>query len=200
MGAGLPILNVLRTDLIATGDRVKTIEGIFSGTLSYIFNTFEPGMKFSDVIMDAKKKGISLDELRNLLIGDPATPVQHKATADNFAAKAFDAVAIPVYEVPNMGNQAWLLQDGFRGVPWSYYYDNAGGQLLTAVLAAPRWTAQEAMEYRTGGGGLATGAGRKGLNCRQKQAQEAMEYRTGGGGQATGAGQEGRNRRQQQPP
>ncbi len=52
-------------------------------------------------------------------------------------ATAFDAVAIPVYEVPNMGNQAWLLQDGFRGVPWSYYYDNAGGQLLTAVLAAP---------------------------------------------------------------
>ncbi len=50
---------------------------------------------------------------------------------------AFDAVAIPVYEVPNMGNQAWLLEDGFRGVPWSYYYDNAGGQLLTALLAAP---------------------------------------------------------------
>ncbi len=50
---------------------------------------------------------------------------------------SFDAVAIPVYEVPNMGNQAWLLQDGFRGVPWSYYYDNAGGQLLTALLAAP---------------------------------------------------------------
>ena len=50
---------------------------------------------------------------------------------------AFDAVAIPVYEVPNMGNQAWLLQDGFRGVPWSYFYDNAGGQLLTALLAAP---------------------------------------------------------------
>lgn len=34
VGAGLPILNVLRTDLIATGDKVKTIEGIFSGTLS----------------------------------------------------------------------------------------------------------------------------------------------------------------------
>ena len=54
VGAGLPILNVLRTDLIATGDRVKTIEGIFSGTLSYLFNTYKPGMKFSDVIDDAK--------------------------------------------------------------------------------------------------------------------------------------------------
>ena len=36
VGAGLPILNVLRTDLIATGDKVGTIEGIFSGTLSYL--------------------------------------------------------------------------------------------------------------------------------------------------------------------
>ncbi|MEM1451942.1 MAG: hypothetical protein AAF957_02980 [Planctomycetota bacterium] len=50
---------------------------------------------------------------------------------------AFDAVAIPVYEVPNMGNQAWLLADGYRGVPWHYFYDNAGGQLLTGLLAAP---------------------------------------------------------------
>ena len=31
-------------------DQVKTIEGIFSGTLSYLFNEYKPGMKFSDVI------------------------------------------------------------------------------------------------------------------------------------------------------
>ena len=37
---GLPILNVLRTDLIAISRRqVNTIEGIFSGTLSYLFNS-----------------------------------------------------------------------------------------------------------------------------------------------------------------
>lgn len=42
VGAGLPLLNVLRTDLLATGDEVKTIEGIFSGTLSYLFNEFKP--------------------------------------------------------------------------------------------------------------------------------------------------------------
>ena len=38
VGAGLPILNV-RTDLVGTGDKVKTIEGIFSGTLSYSART-----------------------------------------------------------------------------------------------------------------------------------------------------------------
>ena len=52
----MPILGSLRVDLVQTGDKVKKIEGIFSGTLSYLFNTFKPGMKFSDVINDAKEK------------------------------------------------------------------------------------------------------------------------------------------------
>ncbi|MEZ6014225.1 MAG: glycosyltransferase family 39 protein [Planctomycetota bacterium] len=49
----------------------------------------------------------------------------------------FDEVAIPVYEVPSMGNAAWLASTGWRGVHWSASYDNAGGQVLTAWLAAP---------------------------------------------------------------
>jgi len=77
VGAGLPILNVLRTDLIATGDTVKTIEGIFSGTLSYIFNTYQPGMKFSDVITDAKDKGFTEPDPRDDLSG---TDVARKVT------------------------------------------------------------------------------------------------------------------------
>lgn len=77
VGAGLPILNVLRTDLIATGDKVKTIEGIFSGTLSYLFNTYKPGMKFSDVIADAKGKGFTEPDPRDDLSG---TDVARKVT------------------------------------------------------------------------------------------------------------------------
>lgn len=42
MGAGLPVLSTLK-HLLETGDRVLKIEGIFSGTLSYIFNTFGDG-------------------------------------------------------------------------------------------------------------------------------------------------------------
>lgn len=41
VGAGLPIISTLR-DLIATGDRVLRIEGVFTGTLSYLFNNFSP--------------------------------------------------------------------------------------------------------------------------------------------------------------
>ena len=40
VGAGLPIMSTLR-DLIASGDEMVKVEGIFSGTLSYLFNTFD---------------------------------------------------------------------------------------------------------------------------------------------------------------
>lgn len=47
VGAGLPIISTLQS-LRDSGDKVKSIEGIFSGTLSYIFNTWKPGQKFSE--------------------------------------------------------------------------------------------------------------------------------------------------------
>jgi hypothetical protein len=48
VGAGLPVVSTLK-ELIETGDRVLSIEGILSGTLSFIFNSFKPGMAFSEV-------------------------------------------------------------------------------------------------------------------------------------------------------
>lgn len=42
VGAGLPVIQTLQ-HLVGSGDRVDRIEGIFSGTLSYIFNTFGTG-------------------------------------------------------------------------------------------------------------------------------------------------------------
>ncbi|KAF2863825.1 hypothetical protein K470DRAFT_254709 [Piedraia hortae CBS 480.64] len=41
VGAGLPVLTTLN-DLIDTGDKVKTIEGVFSGTMSFLFNSYMP--------------------------------------------------------------------------------------------------------------------------------------------------------------
>jgi aspartokinase/homoserine dehydrogenase 1 len=38
VGAGLPVIST--KNLLDTGDRVVSIEGILSGTLSYLFNTY----------------------------------------------------------------------------------------------------------------------------------------------------------------
>lgn len=72
VGAGLPILGPLR-DLIATGDKVEKIEGIFSGTLSYIFNEFSTteasNVKFSNVVKVAKDLGYTEPDPRDDLNG-----------------------------------------------------------------------------------------------------------------------------------
>ena len=49
VGAGLPVIATLR-HLIETGDKILRVEGIFSGTLSYIFNSFKPGTTFSSIV------------------------------------------------------------------------------------------------------------------------------------------------------
>lgn len=69
VGAGLPIISTLQ-DLIESGDRVDKIEGIFSGTLSYIFNEFGSGnAKFSEVVKEAKEKGYTEPDPRDDLNG-----------------------------------------------------------------------------------------------------------------------------------
>lgn len=49
VGAGLPVISTLRS-LLETGDKIKRIEGILSGTLSYIFNTYKPGARYTQVV------------------------------------------------------------------------------------------------------------------------------------------------------
>ncbi|KAJ5621857.1 homoserine dehydrogenase [Penicillium herquei] len=47
VGGSLPVLSTLR-DLIATGDEIIKIEGVLSGTLSLLFDTFMPAVGKSD--------------------------------------------------------------------------------------------------------------------------------------------------------
>ncbi|MFK7936562.1 MAG: bifunctional aspartate kinase/homoserine dehydrogenase I [Saprospiraceae bacterium] len=56
VGAGLPVISTLR-DLINSGDQILKIEGVLSGSLSFIFNSFNAGTKFSDIVKQAKKLG-----------------------------------------------------------------------------------------------------------------------------------------------
>src|SRR5690606_36499948 len=68
VGAGLPIVQTLR-DLIQTGDEVMEIEGIFSGTLAYLFNVFDGSRPFSAVVADARAKGYTEPDPRDDLSG-----------------------------------------------------------------------------------------------------------------------------------
>ena len=68
VGAGLPIINTIQ-GLMASGDKFLKIEAILSGTLSYIFNTFTKGLRFVDVVREAKEKGYTEPDPRDDLSG-----------------------------------------------------------------------------------------------------------------------------------
>ncbi|KAJ8506718.1 hypothetical protein OPV22_007604 [Ensete ventricosum] len=68
VGAGLPIISSLQ-GLLETGDKILHIEGIFSGTLSYIFNNFKGTRAFSEVVFEAKEAGYTEPDPRDDLSG-----------------------------------------------------------------------------------------------------------------------------------
>lgn len=68
VGAGLPIIHTLR-DLIETGDDIIKIEGVLSGTLSYIFNSLDGTRTFSDIVREAHALGFTEPDPREDLCG-----------------------------------------------------------------------------------------------------------------------------------
>jgi aspartokinase/homoserine dehydrogenase 1 len=68
VGAGLPIITTLN-DLIHSGDRILKIEGILSGTLSFIFNNFKSGTRFSAIVKEAQKRGLTEPDPRDDISG-----------------------------------------------------------------------------------------------------------------------------------
>ena len=68
VGAGLPVIHTLR-DLRETGDDITGIEGIFSGTLAYLFNVFDGSEPFSSIVRAAKLKGYTEPDPRDDLSG-----------------------------------------------------------------------------------------------------------------------------------
>jgi bifunctional aspartokinase / homoserine dehydrogenase 1 len=68
VGAGLPVIHTLR-DLRETGDDITRIEGIFSGTLAYLFNVFDGSESFSSIVRAAKAKGYTEPDPRDDLSG-----------------------------------------------------------------------------------------------------------------------------------
>lgn len=68
VGAGLPIIHTLR-DLIETGDEIIKIEGVLSGTLSYIFNSLDGSRSFSEIVREAHSFGYTEPDPREDLSG-----------------------------------------------------------------------------------------------------------------------------------
>lgn len=67
-GSGLPVLTTLR-DMLQSGDRVYKVEGIFSGTMSFLVNSVASGVPLSASLLLAHKLGLCEPDARDDLIG-----------------------------------------------------------------------------------------------------------------------------------
>jgi len=68
VAAGLPVINTIQS-MVETGDRIQSIEGIFSGTLAYLFNVFDGSKPFSRIVLEAKESGYTEPDPRDDLNG-----------------------------------------------------------------------------------------------------------------------------------
>lgn len=68
VGAGLPIIDTLK-NLVLSGDRVHRIQAVLSGSLNFIFNTFDGTVPFSEVVRQAGAQGYTEPDPRIDLSG-----------------------------------------------------------------------------------------------------------------------------------
>ncbi|HEY0199210.1 MAG TPA: homoserine dehydrogenase [Rhodanobacter sp.] len=69
VGAGLPVLSTLRR-LRTCGDSLLTLEGVFSGSLSWLFNQYDGSRPFSELLREARLQGYTEPDPRSDLSGE----------------------------------------------------------------------------------------------------------------------------------
>ena len=96
VGAGLPVINTLK-NLIDSGDKIKSIQAVLSGSLNYIFNNFLKTNSFHKIVDKAKKLGFTepdpkidlsgIDVARKLLI--LSREIGYKNEIENIKIESF---------------------------------------------------------------------------------------------------------------
>ena len=68
VGAGLPVIDTLN-NLIASGDKITSIQAVLSGSLNFVFNNFNNATRFYDVVKQAQEEGYTEPDPRIDLSG-----------------------------------------------------------------------------------------------------------------------------------
>lgn len=128
VGAGLPALSTVRR-LRACGDRITRIEGVFSGSFSYLFNHYDGCQPFSTLLQEACVLGYTEPDPRADLSGeDVARKLLILARAAGYPLRRADI------EVEN------LVPEALRDVPRDEFLARLGelDRPLAQRLAAAR--------------------------------------------------------------
>jgi homoserine dehydrogenase len=111
---GIPIVKVLREDLIAHG--VDAVKGILNGTCNYILSEMEAsGRSFDDVLKEAQAKGYAeADPTLDVGGGDTAHKLTLLASLAFGTAPAFDSVSVDGITHISADDIAFAKEFGFR--------------------------------------------------------------------------------------
>ncbi len=110
VGAGLPIIGTLN-DLLRSGDKIKKIEAVLSGTLNFVFNNYNGEKSFASVVKQAQQEGYTEPDPRLDLSG---TDVMRKIMI--LAREAGEAI-----EMTEIQNNSFMPESCMIGTVEDFY-------------------------------------------------------------------------------